>query len=86
MVCALGGGAADLSGANFSDCLWLSLELAGDFGEEFEGETSSRLPVTDATFAVARLAALDSVGPIQAVLADAVFVSIIVLILVELAE
>lgn len=48
-------------------CLWLILELAGDFGKEFEGETSSCLPVTYATFAVACLAALNSVGSIQAV-------------------
>lgn len=43
-------------------CLWLALELAGDFGKEFEGETSARLPVTYATFAVACLAALHSIG------------------------
>lgn len=42
--------------------LWLAPELAGDFGKEFEGETSARLPVTYATFAVARLTALHSVG------------------------
>lgn len=48
-------------------CLRLILEVAGDLGEEFEGEAGSRLPVTDATFAVARLAALDPVGPVQAV-------------------
>lgn len=48
-------------------CLWLSLELAGDFGEEFEGETSSRLPVTYGPFAVACLAALNPIGPIQTV-------------------
>lgn len=47
--------------------LSFSLELAGNFGKEFEGETCSCLPVTDATFAVASLAALNSVGPIQAV-------------------
>lgn len=45
-------------------CLRLILEVAGDLGEEFEGEAGSRLPVTDATFAVARLAALDPVGPV----------------------
>lgn len=42
--------------------LRLTLELAGDFGKEFEGETSARLPVTYAAFAVARLTALHSVG------------------------
>lgn len=48
-------------------CLWLIFELACNFGEEWEGETSSCLPVTYATFAVACLAALDSKGSKRAI-------------------
>lgn len=48
-------------------CLWLSLELAGNFSKECESETSPCLQITDATFAVACLATLHPVGPIQAV-------------------
>lgn len=51
----------------FFTCLWFSLKLAGNFGKELEGETSSCLPVTDATFAVACLAALNPVGAKRAV-------------------
>lgn len=50
--------------------MWLSLELAGDFGKEFEVETGSCLPVTNASFAVARLAALNPIGSIQTVCKD----------------
>lgn len=48
-------------------CLWLSLELAGNLGKEGEVETSSSLPVTNASFAVARLTALNPVGSIVTV-------------------
>lgn len=77
---------ADLSRSHLSSFLRLSLEFASDFGKESEGETSSRLPVTDATFAVACLAALNPIGSIQTVSADPVLVPVLVLVLVELAE
>lgn len=48
-------------------CWWLIFEFACNFGEEWEGETSSCLPVTYATFTVACLAALNSKGSKQAV-------------------
>lgn len=48
-------------------CLRLTPELAGDFGKELECEASACLPVTYATFAVARFAALNSIGSKEAV-------------------
>lgn len=48
-------------------CWWLIFEFACNFGKEWQGETSSCLPVTYATFAVACLAALNSKGSKQAV-------------------
>lgn len=48
-------------------CLWFSLELAGNFGKECEGETGSGLPVTYATFAAACLTALNPIGSISTV-------------------
>lgn len=84
LECVLGG--ADFTRTRLPSCWGLRLQLAGYFGKELEGETGSGLPVTDASFAVACLAAFNAIGPIQAIFTDAVFVSIIVLILVEVAE
>lgn len=42
--------------------LRLTPELAGDSGKKLECEASACLPVTYATLAVARLAALNSIG------------------------
>ena len=45
-------------------------ELAGDFGEELEGEAGPRLSVTEASLAAARLAAFDPVRPEHAIWED----------------
>lgn len=84
LICVLHS--VHFSRAHLSPCLWFILKLAGDFGKEGEGETSSGLSVTYASLAVAGLTALNPIGSIETVFANSIFVSIVVFILVELAE
>lgn len=72
--------------AHFITFTWMRFQH-GHFSQEFKGQASTRFPVTQSTcFTVACFPTFHAICSVHAVFADAIFISIIILILVEVAE